>query len=153
MRNASTPPERVRLTDEFLRKRLGNRVLDVRLRAAVEMLLAAPSCSIDAVAVQTGWSRRQMERLFESRVGLEPKTFARLARFQSALRWRREFPGRGWAEVAAACGYYDQAHLIAGFRQFGGEAPRDLVQACETGSIGLTHFSKTAPAAGARLAI
>ncbi|MEO7653663.1 MAG: helix-turn-helix domain-containing protein [Bryobacteraceae bacterium] len=153
LRNASTRTERVCLTDHFLRERRGNRELDVRLRAAVKTLLAAPASSIDEVATRTNWSRRQMERVFDSRVGLEPKTFARLARFQSALRWRRKAAGCSWADVAARCGYYDQAHLIADFREFGGEAPRDLVQACETGSIGLTHFSKTVSAAGDRLAV
>jgi AraC-like DNA-binding protein len=146
LRNAAGACERVRFTDAFLRAHLGRRTPDARLRLAVRMLLAAPTTSMDGAARATGWSRRQMERMFLQQVGLGPKTFARLARFQAAVQSHGR-NAASWAEVAAACGYYDQAHLIADFREFGGHTPRELLASPEW-SLDVTHFSN--PRAGAR---
>ncbi len=56
-------------------------------------------------------------------VGVTPKLFfARIVRFQGAFERWGEDP-RGWARVAADCGYYDQAHLLRDFRQFAGDPP------------------------------
>jgi AraC-like DNA-binding protein len=63
-------------------------------------------------------------RNLEQRVGLAPKTLARVVRFQRAL-WVPERPGVQWAETAAACGYYHQAHLARDFREFTGRMPSE----------------------------
>jgi AraC-like DNA-binding protein len=68
-------------------------------------------------------SHRHLIRLFRDEVGLAPKQFARLRRFQAVLAR----VGRGrpvdWAAVALACGYADQSHLIRDFRAFAGLGP------------------------------
>jgi AraC-like DNA-binding protein len=67
-------------------------------------------------------SPRQLERRFRERVGVGPKTYLRLVRFQRALALlRRPEPTLG--EVAARCGYFDQAHLVRDFRRFAHESP------------------------------
>jgi AraC-like DNA-binding protein len=53
--------------------------------------------------------------------------FAKLTRFHRALRAVREDVHASWASIAAAVGYYDQAHLIADFRAIAGVTPRALV--------------------------
>jgi AraC-like DNA-binding protein len=73
---------------------------------------------------------------------MAPKLFARIQRFQ------RVFPaiereGAGWVDAAAACGYYDQAHLIRDFREFAGEPPAALLAGDELARHFLSHFSKT----------
>lgn len=78
--------------------------------------------SIDALARETGLSTRQLERRFRQRVGLGPKTFARLARFQRALALVRR-SGSSLAAIAARSGYFDQAHMVRDFRQFAHESP------------------------------
>jgi AraC-like DNA-binding protein len=62
--------------------------------------------------------------VFRETVGVSPKAFARLARFDRALRAAREDGHASWASIAAAAGYYDQAHLIADFRAIAGVTPR-----------------------------
>ena len=78
--------------------------------------------TVAALAREAGISTRQLERRFRERVGLGPKTFARLLRFQRALALLRR-PGPSLAAVAARCGYFDQAHLVRDFRQFAGQSP------------------------------
>jgi AraC-like DNA-binding protein len=93
---------------------LASRVLDCDGRVAVESL-----------ASMAGVSRQHLARVFRERVGLAPKTYCSLARFQSGLA----YAGRGgadWAQVAAALGYADQSHMIAEFRRFSSLTPHAL---------------------------
>ncbi len=84
-------------------------------RAAVG-LLARGEHSVAEVAGELGLSERHLRRAFQATVGVTPKTFARIARFQRALALGRTAPGR-WNEVALSTGYFDQAHLIAEFQR------------------------------------
>ena len=71
-------------------------------------------------------SPRQLERLFSERVGISPKLFLRIVRFQEVVRATRS--GRrdlGWAALAAEHGFYDQAHFINDFKAFVGRTPAD----------------------------
>jgi AraC-like DNA-binding protein len=79
--------------------------------------------SIAGLADELGWSRRHFGERFREHVGLAPKPAARVLRFRRALRLLEA--GRDLAEVAAACGYYDQPHLNRDFRAFAGSAPGD----------------------------
>jgi AraC-like DNA-binding protein len=81
--------------------------------------------SVSAVVERTGWSHRRFVELFRDQVGLTPKRFCRVMRFQQALRAVHEGEEVDWADLAAGCGYYDQAHLIHDFRAFSGLAPTD----------------------------
>lgn len=79
------------------------------------------------MADELGVSERHLRRVFRETVGLGPKAFAKLARFRRALRAAREDDAAGWADIATAAGYYDQAHLIAEFRTIAGKTPRALL--------------------------
>jgi len=88
-----------------------------RVGAMEEMLLA---CGPGEAPVFPALSERQHRRLFRERVGVTPKLFARIQRFQGALRAAGRMP---LARVAAECGYADQSHLVRDFRQFAGMPP------------------------------
>ena len=99
-----------------------------RAQLAVAAAERLTSGSVYAVAAELGVSERHLRRVFRETVGVSPKAFARIARFHRALGAAREEDGRaGWASIAAAAGYYDQAHLIAEFRAIAGVTPRVLV--------------------------
>lgn len=68
-------------------------------------------------------STRQLERLFHQRVGISPKLFVRIVRFQEVLRATRDGCDSGWATVALEHGFYDQAHFINDFKSFVGCTP------------------------------
>jgi AraC-like DNA-binding protein len=85
------------------------------------------NASVNAVALGLGVSERHLRRVFHETVGLSPKAFAKLTRFHRALHVAREGRDASWANIAAAAGYYDQAHLIAEFRAIAGVTPRVLL--------------------------
>ncbi|MFL6426876.1 MAG: DUF6597 domain-containing transcriptional factor [Acidobacteriaceae bacterium] len=70
-----------------------------------------------------GMSQRRAAQLFHEQVGLSPKTFHRVRRFQHTLQRLRGVRQVNWAELALDCGYYDQAHLSHDFRQIAGMTP------------------------------
>jgi AraC-like DNA-binding protein len=88
--------------------------------------------SIARLALDAGLSRRQFERRFREQVGLPPRLYARIVRFQRAFHALGHESG---AEVAARCGYADQAHLVREIRRFAGQTPGLLAAA-----DGLTAF-------------
>jgi len=93
------------------------------LRAALARLRAAPQVAIGELAEEIGLTQRRLIRLFRDQVGLTPKAFGRVRRFQRALRSIGAAADVDWTETALACGYYDQAHFIHDFRDFCGLTP------------------------------
>lgn len=85
------------------------------------------TASVGDVSDRVGISVRQLERRFRVEVGLSPKRFSRLVRFQHALQALCDAEAGTWGRVAFRCGYADQAHLIRDFREFAGAAPSALV--------------------------
>jgi AraC-like DNA-binding protein len=82
--------------------------------------------TIDSLATAAGVSRQQLTRVFGERVGVSPKLYCRLARFQSALAHAGAGRSVDWARAACELGYADQSHMIAEFRQFSGLTPHML---------------------------
>src|SRR4029079_19485760 len=87
-----------------------------RLASKAVLLIEAGGGAIDVARLARGLgiSTRQLERRFKDAVGLPPKLFCRIQRFQRVFQQIEA--GRGWVETALACGYYDQAHLVRDFR-------------------------------------
>jgi methylphosphotriester-DNA--protein-cysteine methyltransferase len=111
--------------------------------------IAAARGALDLVrlARDLGISLRQLERRFLRIVGLSPKLFCRMRRFQFVFQAIERDNAR-WADAAIRCGYYDQAHLIHDFREFSGEAPAALLSGDDLARHFLrygrmSHFSKT----------
>ncbi|HZU32186.1 MAG TPA: AraC family transcriptional regulator [Candidatus Angelobacter sp.] len=81
------------------------------------------SLAIADVSEQIGISSRRFIQLFSNQVGLTPKLFCRVRRFQQVLKKVRTGAEFDWTEIAADCGYYDQAHFIHDFKAFSGINP------------------------------
>lgn len=79
--------------------------------------------SIGAVVEQSGLSHRHFVSLFRRAVGLAPKTYARVLRFQRALRVARNDTASAWVAIANDAGYSDQAHFNRDFAEFAGVTP------------------------------
>jgi AraC-like DNA-binding protein len=91
---------------------------------ALREFRAAPrDRTIGAVTGQIGLSARRFIQVFSAEVGLNPKLFCRVRRFQRALRHADRGRRVDWAGLAADCGYFDQAHFIHDFRAFSGISP------------------------------
>jgi AraC-like DNA-binding protein len=112
---------------------------DPIVAAAVRRLTASPDLA--GLDQALGISARQLERRFKRRVGIGPKLFCRIQRFQRVFREIES--GGNWVQAALACGYYDQAHLVRDMRQFSGETPTALLDGDELARHFLSDFSKT----------
>lgn len=93
----------------------------IRLALAAADKLAGTHVNI--VADELGVSERHLRRVFHEVVGVSPKAYAKLARFQRALTSARAHANANWTTIAAEAGYYDQAHLIAEFRAIADVTP------------------------------
>jgi AraC-like DNA-binding protein len=93
-------------------------------QAAAAMQRSRGMVSVAEVAAESALSTRHLERAFQEQVGVSPKVFGRLLRLDHAL----ELAGSGsnWAEVASACGYFDQSHLVRDFRAMTGATPMEF---------------------------
>jgi len=75
------------------------------------------------VAQKTGLSQRRFIQVFAREVGMSPKLFCRVRRFQQALELVRRVVAPNWAQLAVEAGYFDQSHLIHDFQVFSGISP------------------------------
>lgn len=91
------------------------------------MIASEGNAAVGALAGEVGWSRRHFSEQFSRAVGVSPKQAARLMRFERSNAVLRSGRYRTLAEVAAACGYYDQAHLAGEWREFAGCPPSDWI--------------------------
>jgi len=94
--------------------------------AVKELEVVKGLISVGELARQVNLSARQFERRFRQAVGIPPKLFARMQRFQSVLQ-TIEQTGPTWVDAAVGSGYYDQSHLIRDFREFSGTTPSALL--------------------------
>lgn len=131
LRSATTWAARFTALDELLlravgRAACGDRVHWVRpeVAEAWRRLVAARGCvQVGAVATELGWSRRYLTERFRREVGLSPKTFARVLRFEHAHELAVAQEPLPWGDVATVSGYADQAHLVRDWREFTGRSP------------------------------
>jgi AraC-like DNA-binding protein len=96
-------------------------------RAWQRILDSGGTVRVGELAKEAGWSPRHLQALFQAETGLTPKAACRVTRFHRARRMlqRRVTAGLapGLADLAARCGYFDQAHLAREFRELAGCAP------------------------------
>jgi AraC-like DNA-binding protein len=113
--------------ERLLLSRLPEGRRDGRVDSAVRLVMGTRGrARLEGLAGAAALSGRQLERRFRAAVGLSPKKLSRIVRFQRLVRLARRPGAFAWAEAAARCGYFDQAHLIRDVRAFSGAAPAGL---------------------------
>ncbi|RVX43630.1 AraC family transcriptional regulator [Nonomuraea polychroma] len=127
-RLAETPswPERLALADRLLTARIheGPALRPEVPWAWARLLASGGRLSPSSLAESLGWSHRHLVARFQDQIGLPPKTAARVIRFGRAVRLLRS--GTPIAQVAAECGFYDQAHMNREFRVLGDTTPGQI---------------------------
>ena len=127
---AATLAERFHLLESTLVSRL---LASPRGHPAVRFALGAftqanPERAVGEIAVQSGFSQRRFIQVFKQEVGMPPKLFDRLRRFQRALALTKSQSRPNWTQLAIECGYFDQSHFINEFRSFSGLRPAEYVR-------------------------
>jgi AraC-like DNA-binding protein len=131
-------PHRFALLDDVLLRRLDASAArpDPEVAWAWRRLVrSAGRVGVQELADDTGWSRRHLLTRFRMQVGLGPKTAARVLRFHHAAQLLAPASVYGTAttapptisDVAAACGYADQSHLVREFRALAGCTPTEYL--------------------------
>ena len=95
------------------------------IHPAVAEALAGFDTRMDvrSLVARSGYSHRRFVALFREAVGLSPKRYARILRFQAALARVARQPAPSWADLALAAGYSDQSHFNRDFHEFAGVTP------------------------------
>lgn len=122
---ASTPEDKFAILEQVLLQRLGRGPQPhPAVLHALRCIDGAPQLqTIASLTGRLGLSPKRFIQLFSQQVGLTPKVYCRVQRFQRAIQGVQQQKRVDWAGVAAACGYYDQAHFIRDFRAFSGLNP------------------------------
>ena len=126
--NAPDWTTRFDLAEAFVTARLAS-VAETHLEIAWaydRIITSGGRTRIASIAERLGWSRKHLAEKFTDATGIGPKTLSRIVRFNRALGLSRQ-QGADWADIAADCGYADQAHLVREFRDLAGETPTALL--------------------------
>jgi AraC-like DNA-binding protein len=90
---------------------------------AQHMTQSDGNVSLDWLAKEACLCTKQFKRKFNERTGVNPKTYARIIRFNKAFNIRNRYPDRDWLMIAIECGYYDYQHLVKDYKDFTGLTP------------------------------
>jgi len=125
---AATIPERFRILEQALVQRLRR---PARRHGAVPVAVDAlgrGGVPVGGVAARLELSRRRLIEVFTAEVGMTPKRFARVRRFQRTLALAQRLARPDWGRIALECGYFDQSHLIREFLELSGFSPVELLR-------------------------
>ena len=86
------------------------------------------SFSVDRLARAACLSPRQLDRKFHEWIGLSPKLFLQMARFDKAFRMKNRFPGKDWLSIAMHLDYHDYQHLVKDYKLFTGHTPKQFFE-------------------------
>ena len=126
---AKTSAERFQLLQDALLSRLEYGVEQhYAVSAALELFWKNQGHpTVRETAKYLGLSQRRFIQVFSAEVGMTPKLFSRIRRFQQSRRLIQNNPAPNWAALALDLGYFDQSHLIREFHEFAGFSPADYL--------------------------
>jgi len=124
-----SPDDRLLRLESFLLRQVQRSLEPNRLIAfAVNQLQHSPQfLAIRDLASTIGITQKHLISQFEKVVGLRPKSFARVCKFQKVVNLIEQKDQIEWSTLALDCGYYDQAHFIREFQSFSGLNPSTYV--------------------------
>lgn len=131
LNDISNPEESVRLIEQFLLKRFSyaKEYNLKRMVAAVKNINRGQS-DIGRLADESCLGYKQFKRVFAEYIGVNPKDFLRIVRFQKALFTLQTLPEINLTQLAYSCNFYDQSHLIKEFKSFSGYTPGEFIAIC-----------------------
>ncbi len=126
---AKTPCDRFRIIERSFIERLhcGKKCHPAVIRALDLIGATGDGESTRNLSQRLGLSQRQLIQVFKTQVGLTPKQFGRILRFQHARTLANTIEKFDWSQLAMSCGFYDQPHLIHDFQEFSGLSPTKYI--------------------------
>ncbi len=122
--DGSSFADRVRVADQyFCAMRDGFDCAGAIAHTALQVNLSAGCVRVAELAHAAGLGIRQFERRFRHQIGIPPKLYARIVRFEAALRRKAAAPAMHWTDIAHGLGYHDQMHMVHDFTRLSGVRP------------------------------
>jgi AraC-like DNA-binding protein len=125
----ATPWQRFQIMEEVLTDRL-RRCRKAHVAVAIALNGFGPygtGASVRDITRDVGICQRRFRKVFAAQVGLTPKVFCRILRFQRVRTLADQIEKPDWAQIASTCGYFDQSHLINDFQEFSGFSPTEYL--------------------------
>ena len=126
--NAKNYAEMISIIESFclsLAKRSKKEILAVD--HLLQSLVQDPAMqSLDSLSKKAYLSARQLERKFDERIGVSPKSFLRITRFNQSYWMRLKQPKLDWLSIALSCGYSDYQHLAKEYKAFANTTPNSF---------------------------
>lgn len=115
--------------ERFLLQRIANPDTHYkRIVNSTQIIKAQPEVSVTYLADQACLGYRHFKRVFTSCVGMNPKEYIKVVRFQRALYTLQHNPGMEITQLAHACGFYDHPHFVKDFKALSGSTPTHYLQ-------------------------
>lgn len=129
IREARTILQKFRLLENHLLRHYRSSLMENPcIDYAIAGITAFPhTCSLSDISARAGYSQKHLITLFKDHVGVTPKEFLKIIRFQKAVEEIERQQPVNWTALALDCGFYDQSHFIADFKAFSGFTPTEYV--------------------------
>ncbi len=125
--NAPKNRQRISLLEDFLIKRLNHNNEFERVEHAIKIIENFKGqIKTKDIAPEVCLGIKQFERTFSKYVGINPKKYASIIRFQNVIQLRRKHKNSSMFQLAIDNGYYDHAHFIHDFKSFTGLSPKEF---------------------------
>lgn len=125
--SASTINEMVSATNKYFSTLLNNSLQNNTINNALLLIYKSKgNISIKDISNREVISERQIRRIFNNWIGINPKTFCKIVRFQNILKTTMVTQKINWTNLALESGYYDQTHFINEFKEFCSITPEKL---------------------------
>lgn len=123
LKNAISSERNVQTCIEFIELFLMKRLVDIdynhkRVLNSISQIIKQPQIEVNTLAESACLGYRQFKRIFTSHVGMSPKEYYRVVRFQRVLYLLQNKPELEIADLTYSCGFYDPSHLVKDFKEF-----------------------------------
>lgn len=121
---------RFEILENFLLKQFRSKLIsNPCVEYAISQIILHPDqVSLNKMNQEIGYSQKHFIGIFKNLVGITPKGYLRIARFQKAINEIEQLQTVNWTAISQDCGFYDQAHFINDFRLFSGFTPEQYVR-------------------------
>lgn len=126
--NTQGIPTKLLATEHFLKQQMLNQCPPDAIIDASCLIATNPQTrTLKWISDNSGYSQKHFIALYKKYVGLTPKEFQKVMRFQKAIKNIELSKSLSWTQLALDCGYYDQAHFINEFKDFSGFNPQQYL--------------------------
>lgn len=121
------------IVESFLLRQAGNAlpsdITSSCVEYAVSTIMSWPNrLAFQQLSEQIGYSQKHFISVFKQQVGVPPKQYMKIMRFQSAIAEIEKQSSAHWSGIALQHGFYDQSHFIHEFRKFSGFTPGEYIR-------------------------